>query len=151
MVPKIALIMYFGVLYFQSSSDFWLGGAPASQPHTPPELCLCFAFKAAACSEAAFCRWRSSSSFCNVSIVCSFCRSSATSTWKLKAIRVVIYLFCTATNFFIFDMAFGSLFHVDSATASELKIISRRWKRNYLYPSDFRLKIIKLWKQAKVF
>lgn len=59
------------------SSPLWVGGAPASQPHTPPELCFCIK---AACSEAAFCRWSSSTSFCNVSMVWSFCRSSATST-----------------------------------------------------------------------
>lgn len=66
-----------GYRSFQASSAFSLG-VPASQPHMPLELCLCFAFRA--CSEAAFCLCSSSSSFCRVSIVCSFCRSSATST-----------------------------------------------------------------------
>lgn len=70
-------------LKVHASSAFWGGGEPASQPHTPPELCLCFALKAA-CSDAAFCRWSSSSSFCNVPIVWSFCPNSATSTYNLK-------------------------------------------------------------------
>ena len=80
--PNLAITIQLGFTNCQASS-FWLGGDPASQPHMPPEPCLCFAFKAA-CSDAAFCRRRSSNSFCNVSIVWSFCRSSATSTCRFK-------------------------------------------------------------------
>lgn len=69
------------------ASPLSLGGVPASQPHTPPEPCLCFA-SSAACSEAAFWRCRISSSFRKVSIVCSFCLSSATSTCSLKLISI---------------------------------------------------------------
>lgn len=74
---------YYGRLWLLGGVEIYFsgGGLPASQPHNPPESCLCLALRAS-CSEAAFCRRSNSTSFSSASIACNFCRSSATSTCR---------------------------------------------------------------------
>lgn len=78
----------------QSSSPFTSSGLPASQLHTPVLCCFCTAWTAAS-SEAAFCRCRRSSSFCNVSIDWSFCLNSATSTCACNVVYLRVRIYCS--------------------------------------------------------